>query len=439
MITPARALYPEGSLNVNGFSFFNAISFQIVLGPPVILFAKSLGASSLVLGVIASLTPLLTLLQLPAARYLHRIGYRRFLLAGWGARTFFTLCVAVLPVLPGLPAAWRLWLLIVALFAFNSLRGAVAGAWLPWLTALVPESLRGRFLARDQAFMHLGCLSALLVSGWVMVGTVEPEEYTAVFVIGFAAALASLWYVRRVPEAESPEDRKKSGVPVPWGAMLKHPPFERLLWFTTLYMITIGSLGVFTVEYQSVHENFTESDILFLGGFSFLGALGGLALAGPRLDRTGSKPWQGRALYLVGAVIAGWFALASGLLPSRPAFVGALNFLGGFGGAMFGVANTRIIMGSVPVMGRNHFFALFTVVTSLGLGLAPVGWGALLDALGKLDARLGPISVNRYSVYFSSLAALMVANVILSRRLPEGPAVTPPNPPVEPLPVAPVE
>lgn len=439
MITPARAPYPDGSLNVNGFSFFNAVSFQIVLGPPVILFAKSLGASSLVLGLIASLTPLLTLLQLPAARYLHRIGYRRFLMAGWGARTFFTLCVALLPIFPGLPGAMRLGLLIVALFAFNVLRGAVAGAWLPWLTALVPEALRGRFLARDQAFMHLGCLAALLVSGWVMAGGVEPGEYTAVFLIGFAGALVSLWFIRRVPEADSPEERRKSGVPVPWGAMLRHPPFERLLWFTTLYMITIGSLGVFTVEYQSVHENFTEGQILVLGGFSFLGALGGLALAGPRLDRTGSKPWQGRALYLVGAVILGWFALASGIAPSWPALVGTLNFVGGFGGAMFGVANTRIIMGSVPVMGRNHFFALFTVVTSLGLGLAPVGWGALLDALGKLDANLGPLSINRYSVYFASLAVLMVANVILSRRLPEGPATMPENPPVEPLPVAPVE
>ena len=40
----ARSAYPPGALNINGFSFFNAVSFQIVLGAPVILFAKSLGA-----------------------------------------------------------------------------------------------------------------------------------------------------------------------------------------------------------------------------------------------------------------------------------------------------------------------------------------------------------------------------------------------------------
>ena len=112
----AASGYPAGALNVNGFSFFNAVSFQIVLGAPVILFAKSLGASSLVLGTIAALTPLLTILQLVAARFLHRTGYKRFVMAGWGARTVFTLCIAVLPLWPGLVPGVRLWLLVGALF-----------------------------------------------------------------------------------------------------------------------------------------------------------------------------------------------------------------------------------------------------------------------------------------------------------------------------------
>ena len=206
----ARSAYPPGALNVNGFSFFNAVSFQIVLGAPVILFAKSLGASSFLLGTIAALTPLLNILQLLAARFLHRTGYKRFVLAGWGARTFFTLCIAAIPVWPGLSISGRLWLLTGCLFGFNLLRGFSAGAWLPWMTALVPEAVRGRFLSRDNGFTHVGCLVALLVSAWVMVGSVEAAEYTAVFAIGLVAALVSLWFVHRIPDAESPEDRLRS-------------------------------------------------------------------------------------------------------------------------------------------------------------------------------------------------------------------------------------
>jgi MFS family permease len=394
-----------------------------VLGAPVILFAKSLGASSFVLGTIAALTPLLNILQLLAARFLHRVGYKRFVLAGWGARTFFTFCIAVLPLLPGLSLSTRLGLLIAALFCFNLLRGFSAGAWLPWLTALVPASVRGRFLSRDNAFMHLGCLAALLLSAWVMTGSVEADEYAAVFGIGLVSALISLWFVRRIPEAESAEERKRSGAPVPWAAMLRYPPFAKLLWFTTIYMTVIGSLGVFTVEYLVVREKFSESMILLLSAWSFVGALAGLAITAPRLDATGSKPWLRHGLVIMALVIFSWFLLASGLLPGWPALVAALNFFGGVAGSIFGVANTRITMGSVPAMGRNHFFALFTVVSGLGLGGAPMVWGAMLDTLGTLDVVLGAMTINRYSVYFAVLVVLAGFALRLIPGLHEGAAI----------------
>ena len=432
--------FPRGSADVNRFSFFNAVSFQIVLGAPVILFAKSLGASSLVLGTIAALTPLLNILQLVAARFLHRTGYKRFVLAGWGARTFFTLGIAVLPLWPGLAPETRLLLLLVSLFCFNLLRGFTAGAWLPWLTALVPEPARGRFLARDQAFMHVGCLVAMMVCAQVMGGKAAAGQYAAVFTVGLLSALASLWFIRRIPEAHSPEELKRSGAAVPWGAILRHPPFARLLWFNTVFAAVIGSLGVFSVEFLVVREKFGDGTILLLGGLSFVGALAGLLWTGPRLDATGSKPWLRAALALLAAVVAGWLMLAVTLVPAWPWWVGMLNFLGGLGGAVFGVANTRIVMGSVPEMGRNHFFALFTVITSLGLGGAPILWGVFLDALGALDATAFGLSVNRYSVYFFVLCLLALGNRRMAAGLHEGAKIGDvPPPSAEPRPVVPVE
>jgi hypothetical protein len=61
------AFYPKGVGNVNWFGFFNALSFSIFLGAPVTLYAKSLGADATLLGLFASLTPLLTVFQIPAA------------------------------------------------------------------------------------------------------------------------------------------------------------------------------------------------------------------------------------------------------------------------------------------------------------------------------------------------------------------------------------
>lgn len=416
---PVAAL-PAGLFHVNGFSFFNAVSFQVILGAPVVLYAKSLGASSSVLGVIAGLTPLLTVLQFVAARLLHRTGYRRLVLAGWTTRSFFTCAIAVLPLWPGLQDGQRLWLLLSALFAFNALRGFASGAWLPWITAIVPENVRGRFLSRDQAFMHLGCFVALFVSSGMSGGQPDPSRYAAVFVLGAVGALISLWFIGRIPEAESVEVIRRSSEPVPWLAMIKHAPFARLLVFSLLYSAVIGGVGVFTVEFLSVSEKFGENTILFLGALAFIGALAGLGITGPWLDTTGSKPWLNRSLLLFALVVAGWLLLSAGALPHRPWVVGVLNFFGGVAGAIFGVANTRIVMASVPLMGRNHFFALFTVLTGLALGVSPVVWGLVLDLLGSMDVRMAGVHINCYTVYFAVVFILAFFVLSLAARLQEG-------------------
>ncbi|MFY8216745.1 MAG: hypothetical protein ACOVMP_09130, partial [Chthoniobacterales bacterium] len=90
---------PPGAFNVHWFQMFNAVAFQIMMGAPIILFAKSLGASSTVLGIVAAFTPLMTVMQLPAARFLDRCSYRQFVLMGWGTRTIFIFVVAAIPLL----------------------------------------------------------------------------------------------------------------------------------------------------------------------------------------------------------------------------------------------------------------------------------------------------------------------------------------------------
>src|SRR5215471_13219752 len=54
--------------SANWFQGLNALSWQITLGAPAYLYAKSLGASATVIGVMAALTPLLTVTQLPATK-----------------------------------------------------------------------------------------------------------------------------------------------------------------------------------------------------------------------------------------------------------------------------------------------------------------------------------------------------------------------------------
>jgi hypothetical protein len=137
--------FPAGVPNAFLFAIFNAFSFQIVLSSPMVLFARTLGASATVLGIIAGMMPLLVIFQIPAAHYVARVGYKQFVFAGWGTRVMFIYGMALVP-LTGLflGATSQLALLLFLLFGFNLSRGISSCAWLPWITSLIPEHIRGR-------------------------------------------------------------------------------------------------------------------------------------------------------------------------------------------------------------------------------------------------------------------------------------------------------
>src|SRR5256885_8634393 len=91
--------FPLGLNNAFLFATFNALSFQIVISSPMVLYAKTLGASATVLGIIAGMMPLLVIFQIPAAQYVSRVGYKRFVYAGWGTRVSFIFLLALVPAL----------------------------------------------------------------------------------------------------------------------------------------------------------------------------------------------------------------------------------------------------------------------------------------------------------------------------------------------------
>ena len=93
--------FPPGLGNAYVFAMFNALSFQIVLNSPMVLYAKSLGASATILGTLAGMMPLLVIFQIPAASYIARIGFKRFVYAGWGTRVMFIFAMALVPLTGG--------------------------------------------------------------------------------------------------------------------------------------------------------------------------------------------------------------------------------------------------------------------------------------------------------------------------------------------------
>jgi MFS family permease len=412
--------FPPGLHNAYLFSTFNAFSYQIVLSSPMVLYAKTLGASATVLGIIAGMMPLLVIFQIPAASYIPRLGFKKFVYAGWGTRVMFIFAMALVP-LTGifLKAESRLALMLMLLFCFNLSRGISSCAWLPWITALVPSALRGKYLVRDAAVQNLASFITFLLAAGCLAGQTRSWQFAVLFAFSAIMGAISLTFLKRIPDAEMSEEVRTSKSRVPLLEMFRYDPFQRLLRALVGYSIAYGGMTAFTVAFLKAETDMSEARILLVNSVAYLGGLSSLWFLGSRLDRLGSKPVLTFCFAGWVAVLAGWISLSGGVFPVKLSIILVLQFLMGLLAALIQMANTRLAMAVIPVMGRNHFFAIYSTIGNVTLGLAPIGWGLLIDAVGSHSPVWLGLAWNRYSVFFAATALAFTATLTLARRLHE--------------------
>ena len=415
--TPA---FPAGLGHAFLFATFNALSYQMVLGSPMVLYAKSLEASATILGLIAGMMPLLVIFQIPAANHVARVGYKRFVYAGWGMRVLFIFCMAMVPLAGGfLDSATQLALLLMLLFGFNLSRGISSAAWLPWITTLVPLAIRGKYLARDATCGHVASCAAFLLAGACLGQTSRPWQFALIFAFSAVMGAISLNFLKRIPDVAPPETEITAKIGVPWRAIAAHPPFRKLLHFNVAWSFAYGGMATFTVAYLRVEGGLPEGTIMLVTALSFLGGLAGLTYFDSRTDRLGSKPVLTFCLGLWLLILLGWLALAGRVVHPQLVLVILLQLLMGFAYALVNMNQTRLAMVLVPEMGRSHFFALFSVVGNLTLGITPILWGLAIDACRALRLNLAGWELNRYSLFFLGTLAAFGLCLVLCRKLDE--------------------
>jgi MFS family permease len=418
---PAEESLPAAVRPIYAFIIFNALSYQVILSSPMVLYAKSLHASATVLGIIAGMMPLLVIFQIPAAKHLGRVGYKKFVFAGWGTRTLFVVGLALVP-LTGvfLDNTARLALVLLLLFAFNLARGITSCAWLPWINVLIPASMRGRYLVRDAACMNIGSFLVFNIAALVLGAQPRPWQFALLFAFSAAMAGISLSFLRRVPDGDVPEDVQASRTPVPWKEIITYPPFAKLIWMALAWSVAYGGLNTFVVAFLKTEGALNERAIMLVVSVSFIGGLSSLWLLGSRLDHLGSKPVLSVCMIAWIAILCGWIAISGKLaLAHVIPLVLLLQLLMGLCYSLVNMSLTRLAMVVVPPMGRNHFFTYYSVVTNVTLGLAPIFWGMFIDALRGFHGHSGCLEWNRFSLFFAAAAIVYAITLALTGRLHE--------------------
>lgn len=404
--------------NAYWFQAFNAVSWQIVLGSPLILFARELGASAAVLGLLAGMAPLTSTIQLFVAPHAEKIGYRKLMLSGWSGRVATQFLLILLP----LSVLWLsppviIWLLVLIIFVFTTLRGVATCSWLPWITALVPRSLRGVYLSRDRTFVSVASVAALGLAGFFMFAESSMIAHSIVYAIGFMGGLLSLIFLRRIPEPAQVADTTRIVTRVRWRDVLADDPFRRLLLFSMSVQAFVASTATFVIVFSREQVDLQDGTILLLTAGASLVGIVALALLRTRVDRLGSRPFLGVVYIWWIIYFASWFLLATGVVGAAWLLAPLLLLMTGFFGSIYDLATTRLLMNTVGEHpATTQYFALHSVAISLLAGTAPILWGLLLDSLRGVQISVGGVDLQGFAIFFAlQLLTLMFVLVALLR------------------------
>lgn len=414
---------PKDIAHAYWFQVYNSMSFSIVLGLPMMLYFKNLGASGTILGVLGSLAPLFTLLQIPAAKLVEKTGYRAFVLRGWSIRSFFIIGMLIVPILPGaINPSSKMVLMLFFLIGYNASRGFSSCGFLPWMSQLVPESVRGRFVSNDMMCSLISIVATSLLGALIFKLMDNDLGFTLIFGIALIGAFTSLYFLKRIPDVPVAIE-SSSAEPVPWKKLLNYGPFKKFLFFNFIIIVAWSAGGVISVPMIRDHFGISDEKFMLLnaswGVFFILGAY----LSRKILDRVGSKPLLVLALLIQVLHMVGWSALSSGVLPFNLFTVGLQQATWGLGFALFQTANMRMVMGLVPVMGRSHFFAIFSVSNSITAGLFPIFWGMVYDGLLGTHSQWGGWDWNVFSIIYLLIAGIASASIWALYRVPEAKAM----------------
>ncbi|MDR2479155.1 MAG: MFS transporter [Treponema sp.] len=401
----------------NVFNVFNSLSWNLLVGSIITLFAMRLGASSTYIGTLNALL-YVSFFFLPLGKALTR----RFRIIGifgfaWVARAAGMIPVVFAPLAAHLgrqDVALALTLLGVAIF--HIVRGVGMIGNNPVLSSLSTGPDRGSYMTQIQIINSAaGMFSGFAVA--MILGRAPPLFlYSVIMTAGIVCGITSGAMIKKVPEPQTEKKADKISFAGIFREAMREPPVRLFMFILLIVALASGVSRAFLVVYA--REVFSQSDGM-VSLYSVFGGLGNL-MAGMLIkflvDRIGAKP-----IFMV-CVIIGLAAMipvvffpagAAGNITTAVLFLSFLFFMLNFGFlGSEGIAQTYF-MGLIPEekmldMGILYFF-VFGVAGAGGSFLA----GLLLDIL----AGTGLTAFASFKILFAIIIALTVMAVVLQRKL----------------------
>lgn len=419
--------------------FRNAIGSQamdtLTVGAFLTAFALELGASTIVIGLLAAIPHLTQVLQIGGVYLDDRWRNRRVIsvLFSGLSRPMFLLMAAAAFVQP---AAAALTLLGIAFGLRYALTALMSCSWNSWIRDLVPDERRGNLTGRRLALMSgvsivLGLLAAGFVDAWKAFAIGPPAvAYAILFALAFVGGVYSTWCMSRMTEPTPAPGSPDVALLARLGHPFRDGNYRRLLAFIATWNFAINLAAPFFMVHMLKR---LQLDLWLVMALTILSQLMNLAVLrrwGDIADRLSNK-----AVLRVCAplFIACIFAWAFTTFPERHALtvpmLMVIHMLTGIATAGVTLASGNIAMKLAPRGDATAYLVSNSLVISLASGVAPVVGGLLAHFFTERELSLllrwrapdgalefDTLSISQWDFFFVIAAAVgLVAMFLLGR------------------------
>lgn len=372
------ALYPFRHGLV--FGFFNALTWQIGIGTPMVLFAEQLGASPVQVGLAYSFVFVLTPIQVVSTALLPKYGFKRVMLGGWSARSCFLAVPVVLAILAPIwgVQGWMVHALVWSVFFFCLFRSIGAAAINPWLYSILPSSVRGRYFGTDQFLSGIGGTLTLVCCAALFALLPVYTALLVQYVIALTGSTLSYHSLKRLPDAPHPAAISLRTVASDTPRhMFARSEFRTYLWLAVLFSVLSTPIPPFAAYYLKVVPRLSLGTIMLFEVSRYFGVIVAAWAVKRRIDATGAKPFLLLALAIYALVAVFWWfylRLESGAVLG----IFLIYFLVGLGTACWSIGNLNYLPKIVPDSERTLMVSIHGAVTACLGGFAPVLCGLFL-------------------------------------------------------------
>jgi len=398
------------------FNLFNVISFSLLSGNIITLYALKLGAGNFLVGLLSSFVFLGTLFILIGRLLVPKLGMVKLMGSFWIIRYLMMIPLLAAPLLSliGLQAAIPI-ILTASVLGFQVARGIAITSYNPMIGSLSSEKTRGSFLAMVRIIEHVTILVMGIGMALLLGGSAPLYIYSLFFLIGILTGIIGARFLLQLPEPrQSPESLTEKLLK----SLVKSLKEKTLRKFTiNNFLITMLTAMVtpFLIVYMKTVYSQPDSSIVFFTVFGSLGAIFMAFISGFLIDKLGAKP-----LYFNFTGILTLILLPVAFSPvlTKPLSIWIFSALIFFFQNMgkFGIINS----------GQVYFLAAIEPEQRLNLGIIYLltrglagGIGSLLGGviLVSLQIVFGGRMIDVFRLYFGSLALFFTIALFMVNKM----------------------